>query len=58
MTANELFSKMEGRFGKYQDCGVVCSNGEDIQSLFCEIDWYMLYNVVIDRNALYVVHTR
>ena len=56
MTANELFSKMEGRFGKYQDCGVVCSNGEDIRSVFCEIDWYMLYNVMIDRNALYVVH--
>jgi len=56
MTANELFSKMEGRFGKYRDCGVVCSNGEDIKSIFCEIDWYMLNNVMIDRHALYVVH--
>ena len=56
MTANELFSKMEGRFGKYQDCGVVCSNGEDIKSVVCEIDWYMLYHVMTDRNALYVVH--
>jgi len=56
MTANELFSKMEGRFGKYHDCGVVCSNGEDIKSVVCEIDWYMLYHVMTDRNALYVVH--
>jgi hypothetical protein len=56
MTANELFSKMEGRFGKYHDCGVVCSNGEGIKSVVCEIDWYMLYHVMTDRNALYVVH--
>jgi hypothetical protein len=56
MTANELFSKMEELFGKYPDCGVVCSNGEDIKSVFCEIDWYMLYHVMIDRHALYVVH--
>jgi hypothetical protein len=56
MKANELFSKMEGRFGKYHDCGVVCSNGEDIKSVVCEIDWYMLYHVMTDRNALYVVH--
>lgn len=56
MTANELFSKMEGRFGKYHDGGVVCSNGEDIKSVVCEIDWYMLYHVMTDRNALYVVH--
>ena len=38
------------------NCGVVCSNGEDIKSVFCEIDWYMLYHVMIDRHALYVVH--
>jgi hypothetical protein len=56
MTANELFSKMEERFGKYPDCGVVCSNGEDIKSVVCEIDWYMLYHVMADRHALYVVH--
>jgi hypothetical protein len=56
MTADELFSKMEGRFGKYHDGGVVCSNGEDIKSIFWEIDWYMLYHVMTDRNALYVVH--
>jgi hypothetical protein len=56
MTANELFSRMEGRFGKYTDCGVVCSNGEDIRSVVCEIDWYMLYHVMTDRNAIYVVH--
>jgi len=35
---------------------VVCSNGEDIKSVVCEIDWYMLYHVMTDRNALYVVH--
>jgi len=56
MTANELFSKMEGRFGKYQDCGVVCSNGEEIKSILYEIEWYMLYHVMTDRNVLYVVH--
>ena len=56
MTANELFSKMEGRFGKYHDGGVVCSNGEDLKSVVCEIDWYTLYHVMTDRNALYVVH--
>ena len=56
MTANELFSKMEGRFGRYHDCGVVCSNGEDVKSIVCEIEWYMLYNVMTDRKALYVVH--
>jgi hypothetical protein len=56
MTAQELYSKMEERFGKYADCGVVCSNGEDIKSVVCEIDWYMLYNVMTDRHALYVVH--
>ncbi len=56
MTANELFSKMEGRFGKYHDGGVVCSNGEDIKSVVCEIDWYTLYHVLTDRNTLYVVH--
>jgi len=47
---------MEARFGKYRDCGVVCSNGEDITSIVCEIEWYMLYHVMTDRNALYVVH--
>jgi hypothetical protein len=56
MNANELFSGMEGRFGKYQDCGVVCSNGEDIRSVVCEIEWYMLYHIMTDRNTLYVVH--
>ena len=56
MTANELFSRMEERFGKYLDSGVVCSNGEDIKGVFCEIDWYMLYHVMTDPHALYVVH--
>jgi hypothetical protein len=56
MTANDLFSKMEERFGKYPDCGVVCTNGEAIRSVVCEIEWYMLYHVMIDRHALYVVH--
>jgi hypothetical protein len=56
MTAEELFSKMEERFGKYVDCGVVCSNGEHIESIVCEIDWYMLYHVMTDRHVLYVVH--
>jgi hypothetical protein len=56
MTGNELFSKMEERYGKYVDCGVVCSNGEDIKGIVCEIDWYMLYHVMTDRHALYVVH--
>jgi hypothetical protein len=56
MTANELFSKMEERFGKYPDCGVVCSNGEEIRSVVCEIDWFMLYYVMTDRQTLYVVH--
>ncbi len=56
MTANELFSKMEERFGTYPDGGVVCSNGEEIKSVVCEIDWYMLYHVMTDRHALYVVH--
>jgi hypothetical protein len=56
MTAYELFSQMEDRFGKYPDCGVVCSNGEEIISVVCEIDWYMLYPVMADRRTLYVVH--
>jgi hypothetical protein len=56
MTANDLFSKMEGRFGTYHDGGVVCSNGEDIKSIAWEIDWYMLYHVMTERTALYVVH--
>jgi hypothetical protein len=56
MTADELFSKMEERFGRYEDCGVVCSNGEDIRNVVCEIEWYMLYHVMADRSALYVVH--
>lgn len=56
MTANELFAKMEGRFGKYHDSGVVCSNRGDVGSVVCEIEWYMLYHVMTDRNALYVVH--
>ncbi len=56
MTADELFSEMEARFGKYPDCGVVYSNGEEIRSVVCEIDWYMLYHVMTDRHALYVVH--
>jgi len=56
MRAEELFSRMEERFGRYPDCGVVCSNGEDIKGVVSEIDWYMLYNVMTDRHALYVVH--
>lgn len=56
MTADELFLKMEERFGKYADCGVVCCNGEEIRSVVCEIEWYMLYHVMSDRQALYVVH--
>lgn len=56
MTANELFSRMEDHFGKYPDCGVVCGNGEDIIGIVCEIEWYMLYHVMRDRNVLYVVH--
>jgi hypothetical protein len=56
MTANDLFSKMEERFGKFPDCGVVCSNGEDIRSVVCEIEWYMLYHAMTDRHALHVVH--
>lgn len=47
---------MEERFGKYPDCGVVCSNGEEIRNIASEIDWYMLYNVMTDRHTLYVVH--
>jgi len=56
MKADELFSRMERRFGKYRDCGVVCGNGEEIRSVVCEIEWYMLYHVMADRSALYVVH--
>ena len=56
MNARELFAEMEERFGKYPDSGVVCSNGEDISSIVCEIDWYMLYQVMSDPHALYVVH--
>lgn len=56
MKADELFSRMERRFGKYRDCGVVCGNGEEIRSVVCEIEWYMLYHVMTDRSALYVVH--
>jgi hypothetical protein len=56
MTADELYSKMEERYGTYVDCGVVCSNGERIESIVGEIDWYMLYHVMTDRHALYVVH--
>jgi hypothetical protein len=56
MKADELFSRLEARFGKYRDCGVVCSNGEDLRSVVCEIDWYLLYHVMTDRNTLYVVH--
>ena len=47
---------MEERFGKYPDGGVVCQNGGEITSVVCEIDWYLLYNVMTDRHALYVVH--
>jgi hypothetical protein len=56
MNAGELFSRMEERFGKYPDCGVVCSNGKEIRSIVCEIDWYMLYHVMTDNHTLYVVH--
>jgi len=56
MKADELFSRMETRFGKYRDCGVVCGNGEEIRSVVCEIEWYLLYHVMTDRSALYVVH--
>ncbi|PKN61220.1 MAG: hypothetical protein CVU57_30620 [Deltaproteobacteria bacterium HGW-Deltaproteobacteria-15] len=56
MNADELFSRMEERFGKYPDCGVVCSNGNEIRSIGCEIDWYMLYHVMTDSHTLYVVH--
>lgn len=56
MNARELFSRMESRFGRYPDCGVVCSNGGEISSVVCEIDWYLLYNVMTDPHALYVVH--
>jgi len=47
---------MEERFGRYPDCGVVCTNGEDVKRVVCEIDWYMLYSVMSDQSALYVVH--
>jgi hypothetical protein len=56
MNADELFSRMEERFGKYPDSGVVCSNREEIRTIVCEIEWYMLYPVMTDRHALYVVH--
>jgi len=56
MTANELLAEMEERFGNYPDCGVVHCNGEEIRSVVCEIDWYMLYHIMTDRHALYVVH--
>lgn len=56
MNAHELFSRMEFRFGRYPDCGVVCANGEEITSVVCEIDWYLLYHVMTDPHALYVVH--
>jgi len=56
MTANELLAEMEERFGKYPDCGVVYCNGEEIRSVVCEIDWYLLYHIMTDRHALYVVH--
>lgn len=56
MNALELYAKMEKEFGIYPDGGVVCSNGEEIKHIVCEIDWYVLYNVMTDRNTLYVVH--
>lgn len=56
MNANELFLKMEERFGHFPDSGVVCSNGEGVERIVCEIEWYMLYHVMTDRRALYVVH--
>lgn len=56
VNAGELFLKMEERFGSYPDCGVVCSNGKEIRSVSCEIDWYLLYPALTDRHTLYVVH--
>jgi len=56
MDAGELFSRMEERFGKYPDCGVICSNRKKIKQIVCEIEWYMLYQVMNERNTLYVVH--
>jgi len=47
MTANELFSKMEERFGKYPDCGVVCSNEEDIKSA---VFWGTSFNISITAS--------
>jgi len=56
MTPINLFDEMNRRFGTFPDGGVVCSNGNEIQKIVCEIDWYTLYNVMDDKNTLYVVH--
>jgi hypothetical protein len=56
VNAEELFSHLEDRYGGYPDSGVVCSNGREITSVVCEIEWYMLYHVLADRHALHVVH--
>jgi len=32
------------------------ATGRTSGAFSARIDWYMLYNVMIDRNALYVVH--
>jgi len=56
MTASELFNNMEQSVGSYPDSGVVCDNGKKITNILWEIDWFMLYNVLNDKNTLYVVH--
>ena len=56
MKADELFLKLEEIYGRYPDSGVVCTNGEEITNIVCEIEWYMLYPSMTDRRALYVVH--
>jgi hypothetical protein len=56
VNAGELFLRMEERYGKYTDSGVVCMNGEEIANIVCEIEWYMLYQAMTDRHTLYVVH--
>jgi hypothetical protein len=56
MDAESLFARMEERFGRYVDSGVVCANGEKIRRIVWEIDWYLLYHAMSDRHTLYVVH--
>ncbi len=56
MRTEDIYKRLADKFGKYQDSGIIHSNGKDIKDIIWEIDQQYLYPQMNDPGVLYIIH--